>query len=55
MNEIRATPSRPLRELTDDELEFIRLTSEGPMSIPFELKEYAERLRALVEDEQARR
>jgi hypothetical protein len=51
----RPTPSRPLAELTDEELEFIRLTSEGPMSIPMALKPAAERLRSLVQEEQARR
>jgi len=55
MIKTRPTPSRPLAELSDDELEFIRLTSEGPMSIPMALKPAAERLRSLVEDEQARR
>lgn len=50
-----ATPSRPLRELTDDELEFIRLATERPMNIPAALAPAAERLGSLVQEEQARR
>jgi hypothetical protein len=50
-----ATPSRPLAEMTDDELEFIRMVSERPMNIPSSLAPAAARLSSLVQEEQARR
>ena len=50
-----ATPSRPLRELTDDELEYIRLCTDGPTNIPFHLAAAAERISSLVQEEQAQR
>lgn len=49
-----ATPLRPLRELSDDELEFLRLVTDVPMNIPGALEPVAGRLRSLAREEQAR-
>jgi hypothetical protein len=46
---------RPLRALTNDELEFVRMVSERPMNIPSSLAPAAARLSSLVQEEQARR